>query len=102
MELQDHERRVLAEIEQHLIDEDPDLDVELTNLTADLQSIRAVRSRRSRPIVVIATVAAFLIAVTTILVGVAISSLVLIVLGAVLTASIPLGMAWRAWRDRSQ
>lgn len=92
--------RGLGEIEQHLVEEDPDLDAELTNLTADLTDVVAGTSRRSRAIVIVCGIATFLIAATIIVVGVAISSPVLVVLGAVLTAGIPVGAAWRVWRIR--
>lgn len=96
MALQDRERRVLAEIERHLVEEAPDLASELTNLTP-------LGSRRSRSIIiVVGMVTTFVIAVMTILVGVVISSRAVIVLGAVLTASLPLGVAWRRWRNRSR
>lgn len=100
MELQDHERRLLAEIEQHLVEEDPDLDAELTNLTADPTDGIAGTSRRSRTIAVVGAIATFLIAATILLMGVATSSHTLLVLGTVLAATIPLGTLWLAWRIR--
>ncbi|MFC3895253.1 DUF3040 domain-containing protein [Lentzea rhizosphaerae] len=92
MAARDFEKRQLAEIEQHLAEESP----ELAQKLAALGSAGAPRGIRPA-LVVIAT---YLAGLTLVVAGVQVSSVLVIVLGALLTAAVPVATGWQAWRNR--
>ena len=94
MGLQDHEARELAEIEQYLIQEDPRLAARLADGTPGWLPL----SDPAR--FILSVLASYMIGLLTLIAGVSVSSGLLILLGAVVTASYPVGVATRGWRDR--
>lgn len=94
MATRDFEKRQLAEIEQHLADESPELAQKLAALgTAETGTRHSVQS-------IVAMITMYLAGLTLIIAGVQISSVLVIVLGAVLTTAVPVATGWHAWRTR--
>lgn len=94
MATQDFEKRQLAEIEQHLAGESP----ELARKLAALGTAGAGQRHGTRSIVVV--IATYLAGLTLVVAGVQVSSVLVIVLGALLTAAVPVATGWQAWRNR--
>lgn len=93
MELQDHEKRALAQIEQRLIDDDP-------RFAARLSRPRSWERVPRRVLFAAALCLAYTVGLLTIVAGVSLPSAVLVVLGALVTAAFPTAVAVRAWRRR--
>lgn len=94
MELRDHERRKLADIERHLAHEDPHLATLLTETPTD--HARPQTTRRA----LLTLVGMDLLGLTTIVAGVETSLIPLIVLGAAVTAAFPVIAFVQLWRRR--
>lgn len=92
MALRDQEKRQLAEIEQGLAADDPKFVATVRKLSARVH--RASRLLRN----ILVLLATYLVGLTTIVGGVWLSAVVLVVLGAVITASMPVLIGWRAYR----
>ncbi|MFD9733255.1 DUF3040 domain-containing protein [Umezawaea sp. NPDC059074] len=93
MELGDRERRQFEAIEQGLVDGDPKFAAKMRRL--DSEAPRMVRLLRD----VLVLLATYVIGLSTIVAGVWLSSIVLVVFGAVVTAGLPVLVGWRAYRD---
>jgi hypothetical protein len=94
MGLPDHEERELAEIEQHLVQDDPRLAARLARGRTGVFAL----SGRAR--FVLGVLATYVTGLSTIIAGVTWSSPFLVALGAAVTTSFPVAVAARAWRDR--
>jgi hypothetical protein len=94
--LRDQEKRQLAEIEQGLVDDDPKFVATVRKLNAKVP--RASRLLRN----VLVLLATYLVGLATIVGGVLLSSAVVIVLGALITASMPVRIGWWAYRSRGK
>ncbi|MEU4445952.1 DUF3040 domain-containing protein [Actinosynnema sp. NPDC050801] len=93
MALQDHEERALAEIEQQLADDDPRFVARLGRKRSWIRTSRRVAHAA-------ALVSTYLVGLLVVIAGVTLPSVVLIVLGAAVTAAFPVLTATRAWRGR--
>jgi hypothetical protein len=95
MAIRDFEKRQLAEIEQHLADESPELAQKLAALgTAEAGTRHSIRS-------IVVMIATYVAGLTLIVAGVQVSSVPVIVLGALLTAAVPVTTGWHIWRTRT-
>lgn len=94
MATRDFEKRQLAEIERQLSDESP----ELAQKLAALGTAEATTRYNGKSIS--AVIALYLAGLTVIIAGVQVSSVLVIVLGAVLTAVVPAVTGWYLWRTR--
>ncbi|WP_367127688.1 DUF3040 domain-containing protein [Saccharothrix sp. HUAS TT1] len=93
MGLREHEQRALAQIQQQLADDDP-------RFAARLTRGRAVLRVPRRVLLGAVLVGTYVLGLLGIVVGTALSSPLLIALGAVVTAALPVRVAARAWRER--
>jgi heme A synthase len=94
--LRDQEIRQLAEIERGLTEGDPRFAATVRKLNARRPRVpRAVRNA----LVLLAT---YLVGLTTVIAGTWWSSVVLLALGAVITAAMPVLVGWRACRTWRQ
>lgn len=94
MGLQDREERELAEIEQHLAEEDPRFGDRLSRPSSSIRRLSA------RTLLVVGLPVSYLVGLLIIIGGVSLPSVGLIVLGTVITASFPVALTVRAWLDR--
>jgi hypothetical protein len=90
--MRDEDKQKLAEIEQHLVAEDPKLAAKLSKTNPEPSSAAVFITKM---------LATYLTGLTVIVAGVSVSSGLLIVFGAVITATFPVEVGWRAWRHRS-
>lgn len=94
MALRDQEKRQLAEIEHGLAQEDPRFAATLNKLNAKVHPLSALIRATAL------LLATYLVGLTTIVGGVWLSSAFLVVLGAAVTASMPVLVTWKVWRAR--
>lgn len=93
MELGDRERKLLAAIEQGLVDSDPKFVAKVRRLSSEVPW----RTRFLRDALVL--LATYVIGLSTVIAGVWVSSAILVVVGAVVTAGLPVLVAWRAYQQ---
>ena len=94
MGLPDHEARALAQIERQLIDDDP-------RFVARLNRTRSWLRIPRRVLFALALCLTYAVGLVTVIAGVALPSVVLVAIGAVVTAAFPVVVGVRAWRERS-
>jgi hypothetical protein len=94
MGLQDYEERELAEIEQHLVQDDPRLAARLTGG----KTAMFILSGRTR--FILSVLATYVTGLLTIIAGVTYESPFLVAFGAAVTMSFPVRVAARSWRHR--
>lgn len=94
MATRDFEKRQLAEIEQNLAEESP----ELARKLAALGTTGTGARHGVRPIAVV--IATYLAGLTLVVAGAQVASVPVIALGALLTAAVPVATGWQAWRNR--
>lgn len=91
--LRDQDRRQLAEIEYNLVEGDP-------RFAATVRTLNSRLGRASRAVrFAVAVLATYVVGLTTVICGMLLSSAVLMALGAVTTASMPVAVGWRSWRE---
>ncbi|SDF42797.1 Protein of unknown function [Lentzea fradiae] len=93
MGLPENEMRQLQEIEDQLAEEDPAFVARLTRTPPPHQRL----SRKAMSVVLL--LSAYTVGLSTLAGGASVGSVVLIVLGALITAAFPVLVAFRAWRD---
>jgi hypothetical protein len=93
MALQDHEERALAQIERQLADDDP-------RFVARLARTRSWLRIPRRVLFASALVLTYALGLLIIIAGVTLPSVILVVLGSLVTAAFPVAAGRRAWRER--
>lgn len=91
--MRDQDKRKLAEIEQHLVEEDP-------KLAATLATSKPPASPTA--MFIARMLATYMAGLAAIVAGVSASFDILIVVGAVITATVPIEVGYRSWRHRSR
>jgi hypothetical protein len=92
VELPEDEQRALKAIEEHLAEEDPALAARLTRKPPP--HYRLPR----RVLFIVLLLLTYTTGLALLVTGVALASIVLMVLGAGVTAAFPVLITWRAWR----
>jgi hypothetical protein len=93
MALRDDEKRQLAEIEHRLAEDDPRF---AAKLSVDPKTAGALR----KAMLVALVLATWVVGLTIIVLGVALSLPILVVVGAPVVAAVPVRIGWLAWRER--
>lgn len=94
MALRDHEERQLAEIEAHLVDDDP-------GLAATFDKLETSHNSRftSMLALILGVLCLYVVGLVFLVVGVTLASTFVIICGALLCA-VPVLIGWRVWRSR--